>query len=614
LCLAVVSAASATDPDPLIGRQIDDFKLKDYRGQPHALADFQDQKLVVVAFLGTECPLARLYGPRMQELAKEFGPRGVAFVGVNSNRQDAITEVAAHARIHGIEFPILKDLSNVVADQFGATRTPELFVLDENRIVRYHGRIDGQYGFGFGVGYVKPVLDRRDLAIAVEELLDGKQISTPATEIKGCLIGRVREADEKAQVTYSNQISRLLQDRCVHCHREGQIAPFAMTNYEEVAGWGEMIAEVTLEQRMPPWHADPKFGAFSNDVHLSKSEIELISNWVEAGCPQGDPADLPEPRQYAEGWMMPRDPDQKIFISDEPVEVMAEGTEPYRHYTVDPGFTEDKWVKWAECMPGNAQVVHHIIVFIRPPGVKSRTLDPDIRKFSFLAGFAPGTRPMVYPEGTAKKIPAGSQLVFQMHYTPCGSPQTDRSSIGLIFMDRDEVTHMAATTNTANSDFAIPPHDANYRWEADSTFERDTILLSMFPHMHLRGKSFRYEVTYPDGRQETLLDVPRYDFNWQNNFILAEPKLLPEGTKMHCTAYFDNSEGNLANPDPTEEVRFGPQTWHEMMIGWYDVSYPVEQAEAFLKEAHERQLQAAEESQDGESAETGDGDDAAATD
>ncbi|MEX0679472.1 MAG: redoxin domain-containing protein [Pirellulales bacterium] len=600
LCLAAVSVAGAAEQDPLIGRQIADFTLKDFRGQPHALADFQDKKLLVVAFLGTECPLAKLYGPRMQELCEEFASRGVAFLGINSNRQDAITEVAAHARTHGIAFPILKDLSNVVADQFGATRTPEIFVLDEKRVVRYHGRVDGQYGFGYGVGYVKPKLDRRDLAVAVEELLAGKEVGVPMTEIKGCLIGRVREADDKAEITYSNQIARLFEDRCVSCHREGQIAPFAMTNYEEVAGWGEMIDEVVRDERMPPWHANPKHGDFSNDAHLSQQEKELISTWVAAGCPEGNRADLPEPRKFTKGWMLPREPDQVIYLSDEPVEVMAEGTEPYRHYTIDPGFTEDKWVQWAECMPGNPRVVHHIIVFVKPPWSKARERDPDIRGFHFLSGFAPGTRPMVYPAGTAKKIPAGSQLVFQMHYTPCGSPQLDRSGVGLIFMDKDEVTHLAATTNTADHDFAVPPHDANYRSDAHSTFDRDTVLLSMFPHMHLRGKSFRYEATYPDGRQEVLLDVPKYDFNWQNNFILAEPKLLPKGTQMHCTAYFDNSADNLANPDPTEEVRFGPQTWHEMMIGWYDVSYPVDQAEAILKEAEEKLRRAASDGGEGE--------------
>lgn len=594
---AFVAAAHAAEKAPstdaptddLIGRQIKDFTLNDFHGEPHQLSDFSDKKVVVVAFLGTECPLAKLYGPRMEEISQEFADRGAVFLGINSNRQDSITELAAHARRHGITFPILKDLKNEVADQFGATRTPELFVLDADRVVRYHGRVDAQYGFGYGVGYAKPVLDRRDLAVAIDEVLSDKPVEIASTEVKGCLIGRQREPEADAEVTYSNQIARLFQNRCVICHRDGQIAPFAMTNYDEVAGWGEMIQEVANERRMPPWHADPKFGVFSNDNHLTADELELINAWVDAGCPEGDPAMLPEPKHYTEGWMLPREPDQIVYISEEPVPVMAEGTEPYRHYTVDPGFTEDKWVKWAECMPGTKEVVHHIIVYVKPPWSNARERDPDIRGFNFLTGFAPGTRPMPYPSGTAKKIPAGSKLVIQMHYTPCGRPMTDRSGVGLIFMDEEEVTHLAATTNTANHGFEIPAHADNHQVVATSTFKRDTLLLSLFPHMHLRGKAMKYEVTYPDGKSEVLLDVPQYDFNWQNHFVLSEPKLLPEGTEMQVTAHFDNSENNLANPDPTQPVRFGPQTWEEMMIGWYDVSYPVEQAETILAEAEQRQ-------------------------
>ena len=600
VCLTSGSAAVAAEAETLIGREIADFALKDFRGQDHALSDYKDSKVIVVAFLGTECPLAKLYGPRMQKISQEFADRGVTFLGINPNRQDSITELAAHARIHGITFPILKDLGNEIADQFGATRTPELFVLDENRVIRYHGRVDAQYGFGYGVGYAKPKLDRRDLAIAIEEVLSAEDVSIASTEVKGCLIGRVRDVSENAEVTYSNQIARLLQNRCVNCHREGQIAPFAMSNYEEVAGWGDMIEEVVREQRMPPWHADPKYGVFSNEARLSDAETDLIYAWVAEGCPEGDPADLPEPRDFNEGWYMPHEPDQIVYISEEPVPVKAEGTEDYRHYTVDPGFTEDKWVKWAECMPGNHRVVHHIIVYVKPPWSKARTRDPDIRGFHFLTGFAPGTRPMIYPEGTAKKIPAGSKLVIQMHYTPCGSPQMDRSGVGLVFMDEEEVTHLAATTNTANHKLEIPPHADNHFVEAKSTFKRDTILLSLFPHMHLRGKAMKYEVTYPDGTSEVLLDVPHYDFNWQNNFILSEPKLLPKDTEMHVTAYFDNSEDNLANPDPSETVRFGPQTWHEMMIGWYDVSYPIEQANVILAEAEKRQREAVAETDSSE--------------
>lgn len=567
----------------LVGKQIEAFTLKDFRGKEHRLADFADKKLLVVAFLGTDCPLARLYGPRLQKMADELAEKGVGFVGINSNRQDSITELAAHARRHGITFPILKDPGNHVADQFGATRTPEIFVLDENRAVRYHGRVDSQYSFDYGVGYVAPKLERSDLGAALEELLAGKEVSVPETELKGCLIGRTRETNEKTSVTYSNQIARIMQNRCQECHREGQIAPFALMDYEEVAGWGEMIAEVVRDQRMPPWHADPKYGHFSNELRLTDEEQEQLYAWVDAGCPEGDPADLPAPRKFAGGWFLPQEPDLVIKMGDEPFEVPAEGVVDYQYFVVDPGFTEDKWIKMAECMPGNRQVVHHIVVFLQLPKDESGTLKKarekgiDFRSLALLEGYAPGTRPMIYPKGMAKRIPAGSKLVFNMHYTPNGTAQTDISSIGLVFADEDEViTHVAATTNTGTHDFEIPPYAADHCVVAKKIMPQDTLLLSLYPHMHLRGKSMKYEVNYPDGSHEVLIDVPRYDFNWQIYYVLDKPKLLPKGTEMVVTAHYDNSEDNLANPDPSQAVDYGPQTWDEMMYGWYSAAFPLE--------------------------------------
>jgi peroxiredoxin len=574
------AAKPAADP---LGRRIDAFTLQDFRGNSHALSDLADQQAVVVYFLGTECPLAKLYSPRVQKLSEQFAPRGVAFLGVSSNAQDSITELAAHARIHGIAFPIVKDLGNKVADMFGATRTPQVFVLDRQGTIRYAGRVDAQFTFGTGVGLAQPQQQRADLAIALEELLSGKEIAVPITEAKGCLIGRARAAQADGPVTYSNQIARLIQNRCLECHRQGQIAPFALSEYEEVAGWGEMIAEVVREQRMPPWHANPQFGRFANENRLSMEEKELVRTWVNSGCPQGDPRDLPAPRKFHEGWFLPREPDRVFFMTEQPVDVKAEGVEPYRVYTVDPGFQEDKWVKLAECMPGNRAVVHHIIVYIKPLGQEGRrptTDDRDVRGFGFLAGFAPGTRPLVSPAGWAKKIPAGSQLVFEIHYTPIGTPQQDRSSIGLIFVDEKDVTHQMSTANAINPRFEIPPQDPSYKVEARRKFDRDVTLLSLFPHMHMRGKSFRYELVSPDGDQrEILLDVPHYDFNWQNSFILSEPRRIPAGSVLHCTAHFDNSTANLSNPDPSQPVRWGPQTWEEMMIGWFDIGIPVQDAE-----------------------------------
>jgi peroxiredoxin len=577
---AAEKATSTEKASEQIGRQIEGFELKDFRGKTHALSDFDDKKLVVVAFLGTECPLVKLYSQRLNELADAYASKGVVLVGINSNRQDSITELEAFARRNEFEFPLLKDVGNQVADQFGAKRTPEMFVLDQDRVIHYRGRIDDQYGYDKGVGYQKASPQRRDLAEALDELLAGKAVSKPLTEARGCIIGRVREANPDSEVTYSNQIARLFQDRCVKCHREGEIAPFAMTTYEEVAGWAEMINEVVQDQRMPPWHADIKYGKFLNDAHMSDEEKELIATWVRNGSPEGDPAQLPEPEEFTEGWMMPYEPDMVVHMRDEPFKVSAEGVVEYQYFVVDPGFTEDKWVKVAECRADDRAVVHHIIVFVRPPVSKGADSgDRDVRGFNFLAGFAPGTRPFEYPEGMAKRIPAGSKLVFQLHYTPVGSERLDRSYVGLKFVDPSEVKYQVATTNATNAFFRIPPGDDNHEVVSQRRFTRDSLLLSLYPHMHLRGKSFKYTAAYPDGTEEILLDVPRYDFNWQNHFILTEPKLMPKGTLMKCVAHFDNSEDNLANPDPKSEVMWGDQTWEEMMIGWYDIAIPLERAQ-----------------------------------
>ncbi len=587
--LLAPSVWGADDISASIGRKISDFTLKDFRGQPHSLSDFKESKAVVVYFLGTECPLAKLYGPRLQKLADEMVDQKVSFIGISSNVQDSMTELAAHARRHQISFPILKDLENKIADRFGATRTPQVFVLDENRTVQYFGRIDAQFTFGAGVGLAQPQEQRHDLSLAVEELLAGKSVSVPTTQVRGCIIGRVLEPQVDSPVTYSNQIARIIQKNCVECHREGQIAPFAMTDYDEVAGWGEMIAEVVDEQRMPPWHANPEVGHFSNELRLTEKEKEDIYTWVDNGCPEGDRSELPVAKTFPEGWFLPRKPDDVFYLAEEPVDVKAEGIEPYRNYVVDPGFKEDKWVSLAECVPDNKSVVHHIIVFIRPKDEERRSKDPDVRGMRFLAGFAPGTRPMETPQGWAKKIPANSELVFQMHYTPIGTPQTDRSYIGLIYMDEKDVTHQLSTNGATNDKFEIPANDSNYKVESSRPIGHDSVMLSLYPHMHMRGKSFSYQLIYPNGTSIDLLDVPGYDFNWQYSYVFEKPLEIPQGSKLHCTAYFDNSEDNLANPDSTKPVFWGDQTWEEMMIGWYDLGYTVEVAKKIEEESRARE-------------------------
>jgi peroxiredoxin len=568
---------------------IDRFALPDIHGRTRDLAELADKPLVVVAFLGVECPLSRQYAPRLQELSDSYAARGVAFVGIDANSQDSLTDMSNFAQQFGIKFPLLKDRDQSVADQFATLRNPEVFVLDAQRTIRYRGRIDDQYGLGSSSGYARTQIKIRNLGDALDELLAGQQVSQPITQAMGCLIGRTPKSKPQGEVTYTKHIASLMQTHCVACHRPGQIGPFALTDYEEVAGWGAMIKEVVSEGRMPPWSANPQFGHYANDARLNDAEKQLLNAWVDNGCPQGDLADLPAPRKWTDGWQI-AEPHQVVTM-EKPFTVPAEGVVDYKNFVVDPGWTEDKWIQAAEVRPGNRAVVHHIIANAIPPGAaragrsvvdaegperpqaaeprpRGANDDGELRGIK-LTAYVPGRLANTNRPGVAMFVPAGSKIAFQLHYTPNGKEQQDQSYIGFVFADPKTVKKRIHGGRAGNSSFVIPPHTDNYEITSEVTMRTDQLMLWMSPHMHLRGKSFRYEARYPDGRSEILLDVPKYDFNWQITYELTEPKPLPKGTKLFCTARFDNSENNPANPDPTDTVRFGPQTWHEMMIGWY---------------------------------------------
>jgi peroxiredoxin len=564
LILALLASPAVADEPVPIGRQIENFQLHDYLGTQHSLEELSEKKAVVVVFLGVECPLAKLYGPRLAELADRYQEQGVAFVGIDSNRQDTLVELAHYARTHGIEFPLLKDPGNAVADQFGARRTPEVFLLDGQRRVRYWGRIDDQYG----VGYARPSVQREDLAAALDELLKDAEIREPMKEPVGCLIGKVMRTSPAGDVTYARDIAPIVQQHCVACHRPGEVAPFELTQYEDVAAWADTIQEVIHAGRMPPWHANPQHGKFANDARLPEEAKQKIEEWIAGGCPQGDLKDLPPPREFHEGWYIPQ-PDL-VLRMPEPFEVPAKGTVEYQHFTIDPGWTEDKWIKAAECRPGNRAVTHHLILFFHPPGKEE--IDEGEALFNSIVGFAPGLPPSIYPEGVYRRVPAGSKLIIQAHYTPNGTPQTDQSEVGLVFADPASLRREMQVAAALNFQFRIPPGADNFRIVASRKFEQDSLLYALTPHMHLRGKSFRFEAVYPDGSEEILLDVPRYDFNWQNTYGLAEPKRMPEGAQIRCTAHYDNSAENLVNPDPTKTVKWGDQTWQEMMIGTFSIA------------------------------------------
>lgn len=585
LLTAVQAGAASPQLEPI---SLEKLELADYRGRVWKLEDFENDSILVVAFLGTECPLAKHYSLRLQKIATEFQPRSVRVIAVMSNRQDSLEEISAFADRQDIEFPILKDAGNRFADQVGAERTPEIYVFDASRTLRYRGRVDDQYG----VGYVRDQPRRKDLRIALDELLTGKSVSLPRTSAVGCIIGRSKKVDARSEVTYGTHVAKILNKRCVECHREGEIAPFSLTDYDEVAGWSDMIAEVVRDGRMPPWHATDQHERFANDRSLTDQEKQTLFAWADAGAPAGPLTDLPALPAKVAGWQLPREPDRVIPVSPEPFDVPATGTVRYKYFVFDPELKEDVWIEAAELKPGNREVVHHILAFAVPKGQR-RGLDG---ARGFLVGYVPGARLQLWPEGAAKKIPKGSELIFQVHYTPIGTPEIDQSLLGIVLADPDSVTHEIVTTSAVQPRLRIPPRDPNHEvFATGPSFPPDAELLSFSPHMHVRGKAFQYDLQASDGSVETLLEIPAYDFNWQTNYILAEPRKIDEGSRFRCKATFDNSEANLNNPDPTKTVKWGDQTWDEMMIGYYHYSVPIgktpggksrkEIAEAMVKRA-----------------------------
>lgn len=577
LVVVCSSVYSETASSPLLDMTevIERLSLRSIDGVSLQMPVQDSRQLTVFCFLGTECPLAKLYGPRLQALAEEFQPHGVRFIGISSNVQDSAEEVQTYVSDCGIKFPVCKDYNNVVADLFSANRTPEVFVTDASHRLRYRGRIDDQYS----PGTARSQPTRHDLRLAVEQLLAGRDVTRPHIDAVGCLIGRIKRPVSDSNVTYANQVARVLQKNCVECHREDQIGPFSLTNYDEVIGWGEMMVEVIDEQRMPPWHANPDHGEFANARFMPDSEKQLIRDWVDAGMPYGDEADLPEPIEFTDGWRLPREPDVVIEMREKPFSVPAEGTIEYQYFVVDPGFEEDKWVTAAEVLPGNRSVVHHSIVFIRPPD-GSR-----FRGVNWLTAYVPGQANPTYSPTRARRIPAGSKLVFQQHYTPNGTPQSDLSKIGILFGDPKVITHEAYTLIGIDQEFVIPPRDSDFKVSSKLSWIPDNAeLLAVAPHMHLRGKSFRL-FAESDARKDVLLDVPKYDFNWQHVYEFKDPIPLANLKELEFDVVFDNSKENPVNPNPDEHVCWGDQTWEEMAVAFFEVAEPIKKPQPTLQDS-----------------------------
>ncbi|HYK61724.1 MAG TPA: thiol-disulfide isomerase [Bryobacteraceae bacterium] len=402
--------------------------------------------------------------------------------------------------------------------------------------------------------------------------------------------------------TFYKDVAPVLEQHCQTCHRPGEVAPMPLLSYSEARPWAKAIKTAVLSHKMPPWYADPHVGTFSNNPSLSQAEIDTLVKWADNGAPEGNPADASAPRKFTEGWTIGK-PDQVLDIGTD-FKVPAKGTIEYTYFVVPTGFTEDRWVKEIEVRAGNSAVVHHVVLYARPKGSKfigeakpgvpyvppadpgpgdKRPPQSDQARFyginnggyEMVGVYVPGgvayrTRP-----GQARLIPAGADLIFQMHYTANGHETTDRSKVGIVFAT-EKPKERVVNAFILNETLRIPPGAENHRVDANVTLQADATLQAMFPHMHLRGKAFEYVATFPSGETQALLKVPQYSFNWQLTYYLDQPIKLPKGTVLKATAYYDNSPNNPYNPDPKKEVYWGDQSWDEMLAGFVDFAIPVD--------------------------------------
>ncbi len=576
--LTVALAAPAAEPlaqgpalapgnEAGVGRMAPDLSGTDLAGRAVKLSDVaKNRTAVVVAVTSSSCPVSKRYLPTFAKLEKEFAAKGVGFVYVNPIPSDKPDEAKAAVKAAGIAGTYLPDRDGSLCLALGAKTTGDVFLLDAKRTIVYRGAVDDQYGVGYSLDAPK----RTFLKDAIELTLSGWPVKVPATTAPGCELDLSPAKPLAAgAVTYHNRVSRIVQTHCGGCHRDGGVAPFSLGTLDDVAAHKGMIKKVVDRGTMPPWFAAAKPGhpKFANDASLSAADKAALLAWFEAGAPAGDPADAPLPPAVPGEWALGR-PDA-VYQIPKPIPIKATGTMPYQSAVIDTQLDEDKWVVGYEIRPTDKTVVHHVLVFVVNPTAKA---EPDDRD-GFFAAYVPGTNAQLLPEGFAKKLPKGSKLKFQIHYTPNGKATADQVRLGLTFTPTPP-KHELRVYGLVNYTFRIPPGAADHAEKAVIKLPHDAVVTGFLPHLHMRGKSCRYEATTAFGKTVPLLDIPRYDFNWQLRYQLAEPVRLAKGSSLGFFAVFDNSEANPANPDPKKAVKWGQQSTDEMHLGYVEYYIP----------------------------------------
>jgi thiol-disulfide isomerase/thioredoxin/mono/diheme cytochrome c family protein len=579
ICSGIAEAADTNSPvregprvvppaEVNVGRLIADLEFAPIAGKKFRLSSLKPASAVVIAFTSTSCPVTKRYAPTLAALEKEYGARGVKFIFVNPRDTDG--DVTEAIRTHQFASPYVRDGRNSISGSLRAQSTAEVFVLDAARTLVYRGAVDDQYG----LAYSRSEPRQKYLADALDAVLAGNTPPMQATTAPGCVLETAKDRPT-VPLTYHARISRILQQNCVECHRAGGVAPFSLESYQEVTSHAGMIRKQVEKGVMPPWFAVPTHpgpSPWANDRTLAAQDKADLLAWLAGGRKEGEPSDAPLPRVFPKEWAIGT-PDAIVRIPD-PIEVKATGTMPYQNILVETKFGEDRWVQTMEVRPTAREVVHHALVYVIPAD-KMRTRGRrggDREAGNFFAAYVPGNNVLKFPEGFAKVIPAGATLHFQIHYTPAGTATRDQTALGLVFAKTAPRHEVRVAAVAAKLD--IPPGEANYEARGRIPVPYDAKLMSFMPHMHLRGKAYRYELQLPGGQKNLLLEVPRYDFNWQLQYRLAEYIDAPAGSMLLGAAWYDNSANNPANPDPNQRVKWGEQTDDEMMLGYFEYYVP----------------------------------------
>jgi hypothetical protein len=554
--LAAATPAMSTAP-----ARVDNFMLVDAQHlEAHELYRMADDKAIVLVSTGVGCPIARSMTPALKALRDKFKAQGVEMFLVDSNLQDSRDAIAAEAKEYGIDIPILMDSNQLVGEALGVTRTMEVFVVNpKSWQVVYHGPVNDAADYGVQKNVAKNFAED-----AVGAFLGGKPVPAATQPSKGCLVDFPERAKAHASITYVKDVAPILDAKCVSCHEQGGIAPFAMSNYQMVKGFAPMIREVVRTKRMPPWGADPHVGKFSDDKSLTAAEAQAIVHWVEAGAPRGEGKDpLGAKVHVAAEWPLGK-PD--LVLNIPAYTIPASGVVDYQHPYVANPETEGKWLKATTIKVESRQGVHHVLT-----GYMKTIPEPgkafEDRWGVSVGGYAVGAESEIQPKNVGSYIPPGGAIGVQMHYTPFGKEVVDHTKIGLYFYKDGEkpglVMHNSVIVNNA---IEIPANDGHHQETAYIEFPKDALLYQAFPHAHYRGASSDLWIRYPDGKEKLLLTLPRYVFRWQGHYNFAEPVKIPAGSKLIAHYVYDNSKSNPHNPDASKTVVWGDQSWEEMFF------------------------------------------------